>query len=275
MSSYWLNYSKDLEKVSTINQDYNTDVCIIGAGITGLSTGYYLAKKGFKVIIVEKDMIGKKASGNTTAKITLAHGLIYDYLVKSFGEEHAKLYFESNKKAITNIKEIVDEEEIDCDFEIQSNYIYTTDDTEKQKIQNEVRTINKLAGNYEYAKYVTKCDLPFSITGAIKLDNQAQFHPVKYMYGLVKAIEKYGGKIFTNTTCSDVKEDNNGYITFAGKNKVRSQYVVITSHYPFINFPGLYFSKMYQVTSYAIAIETEKNVLNRNVYKLIRTSNFI
>ena len=125
MNSYWIESTKELDKSNPIDSNCTVDVCIIGAGICGLSTGYYLAKNGLKVAIIDKDGIGKKASGNTTAKITLQHNLIYDYLINNFGKEFALGYFESNKKAISNIKKIIDSEEIDCDFEYQSNYVYT------------------------------------------------------------------------------------------------------------------------------------------------------
>ena len=144
MNSYWIDSTKGLDKKNTIDDDYIADVCIIGAGICGLSTGYYLAKNGLKVIIIDKDLIGNKASGNTTAKITLQHNLIYDYLINSFSKEFALGYFLSNKKAISNIKNIIDEEEIDCDFEYQSNFVYTKNQAELSKIQKEVNSINLL-----------------------------------------------------------------------------------------------------------------------------------
>lgn len=148
MNSYWIESSNELEKNKPIDSNYTVDVCIIGAGITGLSTGYYLSKKGLKVIIIDKDLIGTKTSGHTTAKITLQHNLIYDYLIKSYGEKFALGYFNSNKEAISNIKDIIDEENIDCDFEYQPNYVYTTNQDEIMKIQNEVDALNKLTRKY-------------------------------------------------------------------------------------------------------------------------------
>lgn len=144
MNSYWIDSTSKLDKSNPIDNDCIVDVCIVGAGISGLSTGYYLAKNGLKVAIIDKDGIGKKASGNTTAKITLQHGLIYDYLINSFGQEFALGYFKSNKEAITNIKEIIDSEEIDCDFEYQSNFVYTKDIKELDKIKKEVSSLNYL-----------------------------------------------------------------------------------------------------------------------------------
>lgn len=145
MDSYWISSTKNLEKINSIDKDYVADVCIIGAGISGLSTGYYLAKNGMKVIIIDKDRIGEKASGNTTAKITLQHNLIYDYLINSFGEKFALGYFNSNKKAIFDIKKIIDTENIDCDFEYQPNFVYAKTQDEVIKIEKEIKIINLLA----------------------------------------------------------------------------------------------------------------------------------
>ena len=157
MNSYWLEYSKNLANNENVikdnilenqaklqNKEVNADVCIIGAGMSGLSTGYYLSKNGLKVVIIDKDEIGTKTSGHTTAKITLQHGLIYDYLINSFGEEFAEKYFISNKKAIDNIKKIIEKENIECDFEIQPNFVYTTKKDEVLKIQKEVDAINQI-----------------------------------------------------------------------------------------------------------------------------------
>ena len=102
--------------------------------------------------------------------------------------------------------------------------------------------------------------MPFRIAGAVKTENQAQFHPRKYMLGLAKAIQNYGGLIFTNSLVQDVQNIEGNYKCYTDKYCITSKYVVIASHYPFINFPGFYFSKMYQSTSYAIAIETDKKL---------------
>lgn len=272
MNSYWINSTKKEEGFSKINKDYDADVCIIGAGITGLSTAYYLTKDNYKVIIVDKaTSIGEKASGNTTAKITVQHNLIYDYLVSSFNEEYALKYFGANKNAINEIKNIIDSEKIDCDFSWQNNYVYTTNKNEADKIQREVNVVNKLNKLLEatpdgiengenYAQFITKCDLPFDIAGAIETKKQAQFHPRKYMQGLAKAIMSRGGIIFTNSLVSDVNKVKDGYEVTCNEYHIKSKYVVLASHYPFINFPGFYFSKMYQVTSYAMCIETQNQI---------------
>ena len=144
MNSYWLSSVKNIYTNNPIDDNYSVDVCIVGAGITGLSTAYYLAKNGVKVVIVDKAGIGEKTSGYTTAKITLQHGLIYDYLINTFGFDYALNYFRANEKAISNIKNIIDTENIDCDFEYKNNYIYATNQNDLTKIHNEIKAVISL-----------------------------------------------------------------------------------------------------------------------------------
>ena len=268
MSSYWIQSTKNLKLNEKITNNYETDVCIIGAGLAGLSTGYYLAKEGVNVIILDKDNIGQKVSGNTTAKITLQHNLIYDYLIKSFGTDFAMKYFKSNKEAISNIKKIIDDENIECDFEYQDNYVYTINQDDITKIHNEIKAINSLNNILNsnkkdiFADFVTSCNLPFKICGAIKVKDQAQFHPLKYMFGLSKAIKNKGGIIFTNSLVTDVKQKDGVYTTYTDKHFIKSKYIVIASHFPFKDFPGFYFSKMYQSTSYVLGIDTKSDLFD-------------
>ena len=144
MNSYWVSSTKNFEIKNQIDDNYLTDVCIVGAGLAGLSCAYYLLKNGVKVIVVDKSGVGEKTSGHTTAKITLQHGLIYDYLIKTFGYDFALNYFKANEEAISNIKKIIDTENIDCDFEYKNNYIYKTNQNDLTKIHNEINAVNSL-----------------------------------------------------------------------------------------------------------------------------------
>lgn len=261
MDSLWLsdNDNKDLFSSKSINENIETDICIIGAGIFGLSCAYYLSNLGYKVTILEKDNIGKKTTGHTTAKITSQHGLFYKYLTNSFDKQFAKDYLFANEQAIENIKNIIDTEKINCDFEYQSSFVYATNKKELENVKDEYKIVQDLGFNCEF---VTKTGLPFDIKGAICFKNQAQFHPIKYLNGLANCITSNGGIICTNITVFDVKKDGNYYITYSEKLNVKSKYVIVATHYPFINFPGFYFTKMYQSTSYIIAVDTKKTLSN-------------
>ena len=190
MNSLWLsnnklinnNFIKEIDTSNTSNKTLlETDVCIVGAGIFGLTCAYYLSNLGYRVTVLEKDKIGEKTTGNTTAKITSQHGLFYSYLANSYSQKFAQDYLEANEQAIKNIKNIIDKEKIKCDFEYKNSYVYTTKKEDLKFIKKEQKAIENLGFNCEY---VTKTGLPFEIEGAICFKNQAQFHPLKYLNGL-------------------------------------------------------------------------------------------
>ena len=259
MNSYWLDSFKNNYSFKSLDKNISADVCIIGAGILGITCAYYLTQKGFNVVVLERDDISQKVTGHTTAKITSQHNLIYKYLIDSVGFDQAKQYLEANEQAIKNIKKIIDNEKIDCDFEIQDHYVYTTKQEDIIKIHEEHKAVTSLGFKNELLTYTP---LPFEILSAIKFPNQAQFHPLKYIFGLVDKIIKNSGKIYTHSSVYDIEQTDNGFITYTSNNKVNSKYVILASHYPFINAPGYYFIKMYQSTSYVIAVDTHEKLFD-------------
>lgn len=191
--------------------------------------------------------------GNTTAKITSQHDLFYDYLIQTFGTDFAENYLDANEKAIRNIKEIIDAEKIDCDFEWQDSFVYTDSEDEVIKIKNEVTSVNSLGFP---AEFVTTSSLPFSILAGIKFPKQAQFHPLKYCKGLSDCVVQNGGQIYEDTKVYDVDKKDTYYEVQTNEHTVHAKYVVLACHYPIINAPGFYFLKMYQETSYLIGFTT-------------------
>ena len=253
MNSFWLNSNENKNKFKKLDKDISTDVCIVGAGIFGLTCGYYLTKQGYNVVILEKEEeIASKTTGHTTAKITNQHNLIYKYLIDSLGVSMAKKYLYANQEAIENIYQIIKDENIDCDFERQDSYVYTNNLDELEKIKLENEAVNSLGFNSEF---VTSTPLPFDVLGAIKFPNQAEFNPIKYAYGLADAIIQNSGKIYTDTLVTNIQNEDDKFITSCKDYVVKSKYVILASHYPFIDRLGYYFLKMYQSTSYVIAVD--------------------
>ena len=259
MNSYWEEERKNHDLFEEIKEDKKVSVCIIGGGLTGLQTAYNLSDK-LDVVILEKDRICGSTSGKTTGKITSQHGVFYDYLINSQSKEFAKMYLEANEKAIQNIKDIIEKEEIECDLEEESSYVFTKQETKLDMIKNEQKAVDKL--QKEKSDYVKEIELPTEISGAIEFKNQAQFHPLKYAYGLAKAIIKNDGKIYENTKVTDIKRENEKYVVYVNKNKVIADYVVLSTRYPIMNVPGYYFLKMYQSTSYAMVFDAKKKLFD-------------
>ena len=272
--SYWISSWQDNKKqYPKLTEKKKEEIVVIGGGLTGLTTAYYLSKKGKKVIVLEKDKICNHTSGNTTAKITSQHGLFYSYLLQSVGRNQAKQYLEANEMAIKNIEKIIEEEKIECDFEWQDAYVFTQSEKEIDKIKKEVEALKYL--DYE-CEFVDNIEIPIKekqkeenknhiniqkkVIGAIKFKKQAQFNPCLYAQGLANKIEENGGEIYENTKVIDIKKEGNNYEIITEESKIETKKVVIASHYPIINAPGFYFMKMYQVTSYLIAIETKEKL---------------
>lgn len=270
MNSLWIDETEKINSNGELSEDTSADVCIIGAGISGITLSYYLTKKGYKTIVIERNEIGHGVTGHTTAKITSQHSLIYHYLSNQYGIKFAKKYFEANEEAIKNIEEIVRENNIACDFERKDNYIYAINEENVEKIDEESESLKYININ---AEKVEKSDLPFKIQKGVVFKNQAQFNPLKYLVGLTKYILDKGGRIYTNSLCTDIKRRDEEYEVYANGHKVYAKYVVLASQYPFLKVPGFYFAKMYQASSYVIGIET-KEKLPKDMYLSIDEPNF-
>ena len=256
MNSYW-NENKDTREYPKLKQNISADVAIIGGGLTGIQTAYYLANRGLKVVVLEKDKLCSGTSGGSTGKITSQHGLIYKYLKDLNGKEYAKKYYNANEEAKENIIKIINKEKIDCDLEMKNAYVFTEVEKEVQNIKQEIEYTKKLNIPSEF---VNKIDLPIDIYGAIKFENQAQFDPVKYVYGLTKSIIKNGGEIYENSKVLETVEDDGRYNITTKEGMVRATHLVIATRYPIIRFPGYYFIKMYQSTSYAVLVDTNTDL---------------
>lgn len=265
MNSYWINSEKNKEKYNKLEKNIETDICIIGGGITGISTAYYLTKENLKVTVLDMGKIGFQTTGNSTAKITSQHGLFYKYLKDSKGEDFARLYYDANEDAIKNIKKIVEKEKIQCDLECQSAYVLAANREEVQKVKDEVEVVRGFGGHAEYLERedIDKNLLILNPLAAIRFKNQAQFNSYKYTIELAKVCKNLGANIYENTKVVDVRNEKDYYyLETEDGYKIKAKYLVITTKYPIINMPGFYFMKMYQSTSYGISIPVKEKLFD-------------
>lgn len=238
MLSVWSAESK-FKSFPTLNGDKKTDVLVIGGGIAGVLCAYKLKQRGVNCILLEADRICRGVTPNTTAKITSQHGFIYDKLIKSFGEEKARMYLEANEKAIGEYRRLA--EDISCDFENKDNFVYSTDNL--RKVEKEIKALERIG--YK-AEFVSQIPVPVEIDGAVKFRNQAQFNPLKLLSELSNDLE-----IYENTKVIEVR--GNTAITFHGD--VVANKIIVATHFPFMNKQGAFFVKLYQERSYVIALE--------------------
>jgi glycine/D-amino acid oxidase-like deaminating enzyme/nitrite reductase/ring-hydroxylating ferredoxin subunit len=252
--SYWMA-STPTTDYPKLTEDIKVDVAIIGGGMSGISCAYMLAKEGVKVAILEADRILQGTTGHTTAKITSQHGLIYNKIKSKMSMEFAKQYADANESAIRLIGKIQNELHIDCDFMQQPSYVFTRQDQYVQEIKDEVETASKLGIN---ASYVEEIPFDIPIKAAVRFENQAQFHPRKYLLALAQEIIKHGGSIYEQTRAIDIEENGAYVITTKDGKKVTAEKVIIASHYPFYNKHGIYFARIYSERSYALGVKVKE-----------------
>lgn len=245
MESIWLK-DVSFQKRSPLHSDLKADVVIIGAGITGLLTAYLLKEKGIRAVILEADRICGGQTKGTTAKITSQHHLIYDRLIRSYGEEMAGHYAAVNEWAIREYERIIAEKGISCDFVKCPANLYSC--LEAEPLQKEAEAAKKVG---IHAEFKTECELPFAVKGILEFQDQARFHPLKFLSEIAKEAEIYEEtpvlKVEHHSPGNNFVITRNGIVS-AGK-------VIFACHFPFVNVPGYYFARMYQERSYVIALE--------------------
>lgn len=238
MNSIWPD-SSALPFFPSLKEDCKTEVAIIGGGITGILCAYFLQQMGIDYILLEKDTICSGVTGNTTAKLTAQHGLIYQKLFKHAGSELTKMYLDANLSALSKYSELC--RHIDCDFETQTNYVYSKESLEE--LEKEADALQKIGFR---ATLTETPGLPFETRGAVAFPNQAQFHPLKFLSHIAGNLKIYEHSFVRAFYPKKVVTD---------EATVTADNIIFTTHFPIDNKHGLYFLKMYQYRSYVIALE--------------------
>lgn len=250
-TSFWLENTPQTN-YSTLQEGLTVDVAILGAGIAGITSAYFLKEAGLKVALIDASKVVYDVTAFTTAKITAAHNVIYSNLESHFDKKGAKMYAQANQLAISKIESIVNQRNIDCDFRRLPGYIYTEKEDEKDMLKKEAEAA---ADAGLQASYTEETPLPFPIAGAIKYENQAEFHPRKYLLNLVETIPGDGSYIFEGTRALKVKEgDINEVVT--DKGSIHAKNVIVSTHFPIYD-PSYLFAKMYPSMSYALGFYSD------------------
>jgi glycine/D-amino acid oxidase-like deaminating enzyme/nitrite reductase/ring-hydroxylating ferredoxin subunit len=229
-----------------LSADVEVDVAVVGAGITGITAAVLLKRAGKTVALLDSKRIVRGATGYTTAKVTSGHGVVYTQLADTFGEEGARIYAESNQAAIERIAELG--AGADCDFERKDNYVVAEKPEDREQVEQEAHTMRKLGLP---ASFVTETPLPYDVAGAVKLENQAQFHPRKYLLGLAETVPGDGSHVFENTRAHFVNQSEPCVVETDHAN-VRASDVILATHLPFMD-RGLFFARAHPHRSYAVA----------------------
>lgn len=239
MESIW-SKTCEIPKRLPLDSDIEADVTVIGGGMAGILTAYQLECAGVRTVVLEAGQIGGGQTRNTTAKITSQHGMFCHDFIEKKGRDAAGQYVRANQAAVEEYKRIVEEERIDCDLEEKDSYVYSRDE---KKLKDEAEAAAELGIEASFEPCI---EIPVSCSGAVRFARQAQFHPLKFIRALAEKLT-----IYEDTPVKEVGE----HTVKTPCGSVRAGKIVFATHYPFVNFPGMYFIRMHQERSYVLALE--------------------
>ena len=247
-ASLWLDTTRRTD-YPPLEGDLRVDTAVVGGGIVGVSAALQCAERGRDVALLEADRIVEGVTGRTTAKVTAQHGLMYDDLLDKHGREVARQYAEANAAAIAEIEARIEDHDIECDFQRLPAYADTGADGQRSRL---VREAEVARGLDLPATFVEDPPSPAASSGAVRFDEQAQFHPRKYLLALADEIPGEGSHVFEETEVTDV-EDGTPCRVETDRGTVTAENVLVATHFP-LQDPSFYFARQYPKRSYVLAV---------------------
>ena len=242
---------------AALNQDITVDVCVVGAGISGLTTAYLLTREGKRGAVLDDGPIGGGETGRTTAHIVNALDDRYYELERLHGEKGSRLAAQSHTAAINKVEEIVTREKIDCDFLRLDGYLYEPKDGDPKDLETERDACRRAGLEVEL---VTRAPAPFDTGPALKFPRQAQFHPMKYLRGLAMAIQQAGGQIFTGTFAQEMQGGPSCKVTSKTGKTVTANALVVATNTP-VNDRVIIHTKQMPYRTYVIGVEIPRGAV--------------
>jgi glycine/D-amino acid oxidase-like deaminating enzyme/nitrite reductase/ring-hydroxylating ferredoxin subunit len=234
--SYWID-SATPPRFPSLAGDLEADVAIVGGGLVGITAARLLKDEGLKVVVAEARTVGGEVTGKSTAKITSQHNITYTKIERKFGERGAQAYADANEAGLRRILDLADEHGIGCNIERKPAFTYTNDEKEVSRIEKEVELARRLGLP---ASLTRDTGLPFEVLQAMRWDDQAQFHPVKYVAGLAATIPGDGCHVFENSRVTDWDPHR----IETGQGSVKARHVIMATHMP-LGQIGFFYAEAY------------------------------
>ncbi|HYG22819.1 MAG TPA: FAD-dependent oxidoreductase [Verrucomicrobiae bacterium] len=260
--SYWQS-SAALPQFPSLANDLTVDVVIIGAGLTGITAAYLLKREGVKVALLDRQRVAQADTGHTTAHLTYVTDERLKDLVKSFGRDAAKSFWEAGGAAIDQIHDNIRQLNVDAEFKWVDGFLHESfngsDAKDRRSLEEDAALARELGFGAEFVR-----SIPAFGRAGVRFANQAKFHPFKYLAAMLQTIPGDGSHVFENTEFSEVKSDP--MIVHAGRHKIRCEYLFIATHTPLLGKAGmlkgtLFQSKLALYTSYVLGARLPKGTL--------------
>lgn len=255
--SFWERTGKKFRN-APLSENLTTDVCVIGAGIAGVTTAYLLAREGKNVVLIDDGPVGSGMTGRTTAHLTTMIDDGYAEIETMLGEECSRLMAESHTAAIGKIEEIVRELKLDCDFERLDGYLFLPPGGSVKELMRELNAIHR-AGLSDVERVDELPKTKIKTDAALRFPRQAQFHALKYLDGVARAVVDLGGKIFTGTRIVSVKDGNRVEITTDDGHTITAHAAVVATNSPINNWVVIH-SKQAPYASYVICLRVKEKI---------------
>ena len=228
-----------LPRFPSLEGDTAAEAVIVGGGITGILCAWYLKQAGVDTVLLEAASLCGGTTGNTTAKLTAQHGLLYDRLIRTRGPDAARLYLEAQQGALEEYRRLC--RDIDCGFQERDACVYSMD--RRDLLEREAAALNQLGVPAEVTETP---ELPVPTAGAVRFPRQAQFHPLKFLAAMARDLRIYEQTRVLELVPGSVR---------TRRGTVRGENIIIATHFPVLNKHGGYFLKLYQQRSYVLALK--------------------
>ncbi len=260
----WFADAEPQRQSKSLPQDQRADVCIVGAGIAGMSCAYELAKAGKRVIVLDDGPVGGGQTGRTTAHLANAVDDRFYHMESTHGEEGTRIIAESHGQAIDRIEEIATAEGIECDFRRLDGYLFLGPDDSPDSLERELEAAHR-AGLLGVELLSSHQVGTRTFSPCLRFPRQGQFHPLKYLQGLAAAVERLGGQIYTGVHVEKVEGGSGAKVTTSQKKQVFADAVIVATNSP-INDMFVIHTKQAPYMTYVVAGRVPKGMIPPGLY---------
>ncbi len=251
--SFW-NKTARKKHYPRLDKSLETNILIIGGGITGVTCAYCLALKGAKPVLIEAAGLCDGTTGNTTGKVTIQHDIIYSKIADKYGMDFAKLYAASQSSALEFVRKQVKQGNIDCQLAGNTAYVFASSENDRDELKREYEIAKEIGID---AEYVEKLNFPPDNFGMLGFRHQAVIHPVRYVEALAEKAVSMGANIYCGTKAIKVEDDGVKTVYCENDVVIKAKHLVLATQFPIYDGPNVFFTRLYAKRAYGVAVEAK------------------